>query len=481
MTTSQMNNSNSKQLCGQTARRITFARHALQLLFGLALLAGASNTKLFAQYNGSFIDIQPVLGVEHPSAWDYISDISDDGLTIGMTSTRSGGRNPSSWDLYQSTRNSVDEPFGTPVNLRALSRSGVDDGNPTFSSDGLTSYYHSAAPAEVSSKIGLWTATRETLDSDWGEPQFLDGSVGAAHPSLSDDDLTLYFSFSEARSGGRDRTLFKMERASPSEPFGDAQPVSELDRSNKAELSPRVASDELAMVYTSFNDDSQRSDWKIMIATRPTKDDPFGEPVGLDDFGLGSEINSSVGSSWHPVVSADWPADGSKLYYTGFNSLHGDWDIYEATWNVEQIGDYSGDGSLDVTDLNRLTSEIRSGSTHRQYDLDESGTVDLADRDYWVTDLRSTWIGDANLDGEFNSTDFVEVFQASKYETGEVAGWHEGDWNGDERFDSTDFIAAFQDGGYETGTRMAVASVPEPSSFVLLILGLLSVGRIRTR
>jgi hypothetical protein len=95
MTTSQMDNSNSKQLCGQTARRTTLARHAFQLSICLALLAAASNTKLLAQYNGSFVDVQPVPGLEHSSAWEYISDISDDGLTIGMTSTRSGGRSPS--------------------------------------------------------------------------------------------------------------------------------------------------------------------------------------------------------------------------------------------------------------------------------------------------------------------------------------------------------------------------------------------------
>ena len=52
----------------------------------------------------------------------------------------------------------------------------------------------------------------------------------------------------------------------------------------------------------------------------------------------------------------------------------------------------------------------------------------------WVDDLKNTWIGDANLDGEFNSGDMVQVFVGGKYETGEDAGWEEGDWNGDMKF-----------------------------------------------
>ena len=56
--------------------------------------------------------------------------------------------------------------------------------------------------------------------------------------------------------------------------------------------------------------------------------------------------------------------------------------------------------------------------------------MDFADRQFWITDLKSTWNGDANIDGEFNRTDFVEVFRTAKYESGETARWDQGDWNG---------------------------------------------------
>ena len=464
-----MKTSISKPLGKRHTRRTSPARRAFQLSVCLALLAPVSDTNLLAQYNGSFVDIQPVPGVEHPSAWDYISDISDDELTIWMTSTRSSGRSPRNWDIYQSTRNSVDEPFGAPV-LSALSRSGIEDGDATLSSDGLTSFFHSTAPGEVSDRIGIWTATKETVDNEWHEPQFLSGTAGGAHPSLSDDGLTLYFSLSEAR--GRDRDLYKMERPSLSEPFGGPQPVAELNTGGRQEASPHASSDELAIVYTDANISYSQS--KIMIATRPTKDDSFGEPVELDDFGMGSELYGRF--NWRPVLSSDWPAHGSKIYYTVSDSgLHSDWEIYEATWSVDQIGDFSADGSLDVDDLNRLTSAIRTGSTHRQYDIDQSGAVDLADRNYWVTDLKSTWIGDADLDGQVTAADLNAL--ALNWRATNVTTWAQGDFTGDGIVNASDLNALALNWQSGIATAASPAAVPEPSSITLMLLGLCALAR----
>ena len=108
--------------------------------------------------------------------------------------------------------------------------------------------------------------------------------------------------------------------------------------------------------------------------------------------------------------------------------------------------------------------------------------VTQSDRTVWVEDLKYTYFGDANFDGQFNSTDFVAVFVAAKYED-EVpmnAGWSEGDWNGDGDFDSSDFVTAFVGAGFEVGPRPAPAqTVPEPSSSLLLLLGILAIRRRR--
>lgn len=113
----------------------------------------------------------------------------------------------------------------------------------------------------------------------------------------------------------------------------------------------------------------------------------------------------------------------------------------------------------------------------------DANDVDLLsgdERRNWIVNLMNTYVGDSNLDGEFNSTDFVVVFTANEYEDGIPgnSGWAEGDWNGDGDFDSSDFVAAFTDGGYEKGPRPA-AAVPEPSGIAILMTGMLCLARCR--
>jgi hypothetical protein len=143
-------------------------------------------------------------------------------------------------------------------------------------------------------------------------------------------------------------------------------------------------------------------------------------------------------------------------------------------------GDYNDDGLVNLADINLQAEAMNQGSPDLAvFDENGDGVVNLADRTIWVRDHAGTWIGDANLDGEFNSGDFVSVFTVGKYETGQPAGWQEGDWNGDQVFGSGDFVTAFTDGGYEAGQRMAVSAVPEPTS--ILLPGLILTGILMRR
>lgn len=136
-------------------------------------------------------------------------------------------------------------------------------------------------------------------------------------------------------------------------------------------------------------------------------------------------------------------------------------------------GDFDGSGVLDVADINMLTAASAGGANPAEFDVNGDGAVNQADVNAWAKDLANTWIGDANLDGEFNSSDFVAVFTAGLFETGNAATWETGDWNGDGIFGSGDFVAAFTDGGFESGPRPpAAAQVPEPNSSMLFLLAL---------
>ena len=101
----------------------------------------------------------------------------------------------------------------------------------------------------------------------------------------------------------------------------------------------------------------------------------------------------------------------------------------------------------------------------------------------WIRALKNTWMGDTNIDGEFNSGDLVALFTAGEYEDGIPmnSNWSTGDFDGDGDFGSGDLIAAFADGGFELGPRAAVSAVPEPTSMVILMMGMLSIARCSRR
>jgi hypothetical protein len=137
-------------------------------------------------------------------------------------------------------------------------------------------------------------------------------------------------------------------------------------------------------------------------------------------------------------------------------------------------GDFDGNGVLEAVDINDLTGQSASGLNKGSYDLNNDTLVNGGDVHVWVKDLFNSWIGDANLDGEFNSGDLVAVLSAGEYEDGLIgnSSWTSGAWDGDGEFTTSDLITALADGGYEQGPRQAVA-VPEPTSYLLLALGTL--------
>jgi hypothetical protein len=127
--------------------------------------------------------------------------------------------------------------------------------------------------------------------------------------------------------------------------------------------------------------------------------------------------------------------------------------------------DVNRDGVCGVDDIDSMTQMlIDDTATHEQRTALIVGTY---------PEGLNSFFGDANLDGEFNTGDLVQVLGAGKYETEDYAGWAQGDWNGDGVFGTGDLVKALEDGGYEMGPREETAAVPEPTCWLLLLMGLL--------
>lgn len=145
--------------------------------------------------------------------------------------------------------------------------------------------------------------------------------------------------------------------------------------------------------------------------------------------------------------------------------------------------DVTKDGAINQNDIDRLHRQLFRGRFAAQYDIDRDADLDQDDLSILIHEGLNTYFGDANLDGEFNSGDLVDVFQAGEYEDGVEANssWDSGDWNGDGEFDTGDLVRAFQDGGFEKGPRESVATVPEPSGTIMEMSAVLFLGVRRRR
>ena len=125
---------------------------------------------------------------------EYCPEISADSLTL-LPSLGSPGWQ-GNHDVWMSTRNSVDVPFGEPVNLGPPINTNAKDGHPTLSSDGLTLIYSSNRQCTPGDS-DLWMSTRKSMSVPFGVPVNLGSTVNTntweGGPALSSDSLTLFF------------------------------------------------------------------------------------------------------------------------------------------------------------------------------------------------------------------------------------------------------------------------------------------------
>ncbi len=198
--------------------------------------------------------------------------------------------------------------------------------------------------------------------------------------------------------------------------------------------------------------------------------------TGVSDFVIGAR--SDILDFFDGVVDDVWLFDEALDQ----NAIRA---VMQGTYGTELAGDFNANGLLDVDDINLLTEAVRNNSQDLKFDVDGDQTVGANDRSYWIHDLKHTYIGDANLDGDFNSSDLVMVFVRGEFEDGVAnnSTWDDGDWNGDGEFGTQDFVVAFVDGGYDkpsSGAQLA-AAVPEPTATLGALTGLLLLCHVYRR
>jgi hypothetical protein len=275
------------------------------------------------------------------SSHDFQPSLSADGLSLFFTSTRPGGLGGR--DIWVTTRQMTEDDWGEPVNLGSPVNSTAWEGG-SISYDGLSLYMGSTRSRGSNANADLWVTTRDTIHNEWVTPMNLgstvNSSVDQCYPSISADELELYFSSNRGGGvGGYD--IWVTKRATIHDPWGTPENLGSMVNSSSQEADPSISADGRMLFFASDRSGGYGSATDdIWMTRRATTDDSWGEPVNL-----GPIINSS-GWEDYPKVSAD----SSTLFFVP--SLSDRWnrgDIWQAP--IIPIVDFNGDGFVDTNDL----------------------------------------------------------------------------------------------------------------------------------
>ncbi|MBL8725448.1 MAG: hypothetical protein JNK49_15505 [Planctomycetes bacterium] len=284
----------------------------------LALLAiAAAASQLPAQAGWSPPQAATAL---NSTAADSGPHLSFDGLTLHFSSFRSGN-----WEIYQSTRSAPGAAWSVPALVTELSDSSVED--QPFLAFGDLELYFGSMRAGGAGGLDILRCTRPAQNLPWSPPTFvteLNSSGSDSAFSMTLDGLEAFFLTTGFGSpSGNNNAIFRAVRTSTSQPFGTPSLVTELWNPN-THRDCEIAWDGLSIVYTEFIG----SRLKVLHATRPTRNDPFGPPVVWSEFdsvgtatGVFSFTRSYTGNDAYLAAGFSAAAGGQEIMSTKFNGL----------------------------------------------------------------------------------------------------------------------------------------------------------------
>ena len=285
------------------------------------------------------------------SSTDVDPSISVDGLELFFESRRPGGRGPA--DIYVSRRASKDDPWGPCMNIGAPVNTAYWAQAPSISSDGLTLFFSAYNRPGGYGSDDLWVTTRATVSDPWGQPVNLGATVNTSSydwaPSILADGLVLFFMSGRAGGLGGDDLWFTTW-ATKNDPWGSPVNLGAPVNSSFNEAGPDISADGRMLFFSDHMLGPFRpggyGGQDIWVTTRATTNDPWGEPMNL-----GPVINTS---DWE--FSPNISADGSTFYFCSGPPAGGggdyDCDIWQAP--ILPVVDFNGDEKVDIQDLLRL-------------------------------------------------------------------------------------------------------------------------------
>jgi hypothetical protein len=243
---------------------------------------------------------------------DGCPSVSRDGLSLYLASRRSPA---GTLDIYVSQRDSLEDPWGTPVRLgNNINTDTAEEFCPALSTDGHTLFFVSNGPGCGGRDMYFSRRKNKRDDFGWDTPQAFEcGTVnstandwGEVYWESADGTAYLYYTSNRVSANADD--IYVIARVGDGA-WSAPVPVSELNTS-AADRQPAIRRDGLELILSSTRLGGQGLG-DLWVSTRNSTSDSWGTPINLDYFvAAGANVNSS-GDESRPALS--W--DGTELYF----------------------------------------------------------------------------------------------------------------------------------------------------------------------
>ena len=313
---------------------------SLVLVFALGLIASVANADFTF---GTPTNLGPNVNT---SAGDEPDCFSSDGLELYLCSDRPGGYG--GWDICVARRPTIDDDWGTPVNLGPPVNTGQHESCASISTDGLELYFNSYNRPGGYGHADIWVAKRVTRNDAWGVPVNLGTPVNTSGPEgtarLSTDGMELYFSARNRAGGYGSDDIWGTRRATINDPWGEPINLGAVINSPASECYPSLSADGLVLFFSEETGQPVRpggfGNPDMWVTARASISEPWGTPMNL------GPIVNSTSLDDDPVISPD----GFTLYFGserpgGF----GGYDLWQVS--IIPIVDLNGDGIVDSADM----------------------------------------------------------------------------------------------------------------------------------
>jgi hypothetical protein len=235
---------------------------------------------------------------------------------------------------------------------------------------------------------------------------------------------------------------------------------------------------------TGFNDTTPWSTPQVVDVSANDNDaDITNTTVVAYDKGTGYVYIIDQDTGFAEDIYVFDPATGT-IVYSELNPFN--IDLFAGgTQIVFTRGDITGNGVITAEDIDQLLAAVAdptqggkytSAVGQEFYDLTGDSALATADVDELVQDILGTQYGDHDLDGDVDGDDLGDLL--TSFGTANTS-WANGNTDGNSAVDGADFLRWQRNAGFTNAAVAASVTVPEPTSILLVGLGLLCLATRR--